>query len=332
MSADLQRIQSLLSHMANGEFHSGEYLGRCLGVSRAAVWKRLQEFTALGIEIECVRGKGYRLPGGCELISDAAIRAGLDSYLLQKLDLLKIEGIIDSTNKWLLRVLSQDQALALRGACIAEMQTAGQGRRGRIWQSPFGSNIYMSVVWPFVGGVTALSGLSLAVGVALVESLNALGVSGCQLKWPNDVLYKGKKIAGVLIEIAGDVSGECHAIVGVGLNVSMPVSAMTEVGQPWADIASICSSPPARNVLASSLLNHLIALLDTYESQGFVSYLYRWQNLNAHQGKRVVLSSGSVSTEGCVLGVSDIGALRLRLASGEERDFVGGEISLRDVS
>ncbi len=333
MTKVFSKAEALLSLLSDGAFYSGESLGQCLGVSRAAVWKRLEELKNIGVEVERVRGKGYRLVDGRPLLSSQKIRSRLSKEILENIDELHVEYSIDSTNRFLSRRVNENTSKPLIALCVAESQSAGQGRRGRQWQSPFGRNIYFSMAWPFSGGAASLSGLSLAVGVALVDALSCYDVSNAKLKWPNDILVENKKLAGVLIEIAGDAMGECHAIIGIGLNVAMPKSEMQSVDQPWTDLVSSLGVEPNvdRNVLVSSLIASLFPVLQKFEQHGFKPFQAEWLALNAHANKAIQLVSGKNVVEGVMCGVSSDGGVEIALADGKKQVFVGGEISLRGV-
>lgn len=325
------KAHALLNLIGDGNFYSGEALGQCLGVSRAAVWKRLEELKTAGVEVESIRGKGYRLLDGRPLLSKKNIQLYLDQQNAFSVDELHVDYVIDSTNRKLMRRIVENSHKPLRAVCVAEAQSAGQGRRGRQWQSPFGRNVYFSMSWPFSGGAASLSGLSLAVGVALIDALSAFDTNNIKLKWPNDVLLDNKKLAGVLIEIAGDAMGECHAIIGIGLNVAMPEEEMHSVDQPWTDLVSGLSVGPEidRNSLIASLIQSLGKMLFEFESEGFAPFYEQWMLLNAHANKPVQLVSGNKITQGVMLGITPDGGVRLKLENNEEQVFIGGEISLR---
>lgn len=325
------KAHALLNLIGDGNFYSGEALGQCLGVSRAAVWKRLEELKAAGVEVESVRGKGYRLLDGRPLLSKKNIQLYLDQQNAFSVDELHVDYVIDSTNRKLMRRIVENSHKPLRAVCVAEAQSAGQGRRGRQWQSPFGRNVYFSMSWPFSGGAASLSGLSLAVGVALIDALSAFDTNNIKLKWPNDVLLDNKKLAGVLIEIAGDAMGECHAIIGIGLNVAMPEEEMQSVDQPWTDLVSGLSVDPDidRNSLIALLIQSLGKMLFEFENEGFAPFYEQWMSLNAHANKPVQLVSGNKITQGVMLGITPDGGVRLKLENNEEQVFIGGEISLR---
>jgi BirA family biotin operon repressor/biotin-[acetyl-CoA-carboxylase] ligase len=317
----------LLPLLANGEFHSGQALAEALGVSRTAVWKQLNKLEVLGLEIESVKGRGYRIPGGVDLIDEQQVRAGLGHKAEPHLAELSIQEIIDSTNLEALRRIEQGARSGL--VCTAEQQSAGRGRRGRPWVSPFARNLYFSTVWEFTRGAAALEGLSLAVGVTVAHALHRHGFAEVKLKWPNDLLYRGAKLGGVLLEMVGDATGTCQVVVGIGLNVAMPRGAGDAIDQAWTDVAAMANGElPGRNQLLSTLLDELLPLLAHYESAGFSQWRQSWQALDAHAGKSVILSAGAEQVAGVARGVDERGALLLETSQGITPIY-GGEISLR---
>ena len=321
--ADLPPL-ALLELLSDGLNHSGQELAGLLGVSRTAIWKQLAKLDALGLELISQTGKGYCLVGGLDLLNADSISASLQMSASQKLSQLQLLTAIDSTNAFLMRQES-DAGISV---CFAEYQTAGRGRRGRQWVSPFASNIYLSLRISNSSGLGAFEGISLAVGVAVARSLKELGADDVQLKWPNDILWFGKKLGGILIEVVGDPSGVCHLVVGLGLNLKTTKSMVESIDQPWVALDSILAELPSRNQVAASLLNHLIPLLDTYEHQGFISYKDEWESLNAQADLAVDLLMGSQKVSGIMRGVNASGALLLETGKGIEV-FHGGEVSLR---
>jgi BirA family biotin operon repressor/biotin-[acetyl-CoA-carboxylase] ligase len=326
----LQRILSLLT---DGQFHSGQELGTALGISRAAVWKQLQKLQRLGISLQVIKGKGYCLEGGLDLLSDEVILQLLAPAAHSLLAKLEIRPVVDSTNAQALRNVSAGSGYV----CLAELQFAGRGRRGRIWVSPFGKNIYLSTVWTFYGGAAELEGLSLAVGVIIADVLRGFGLKDIELKWPNDILWRGRKLAGILIEMTGDAAGLCHVIVGIGINVAMPVNAASAIDQPWIDIQSILKAEQKnpneipRNTLVAGLLSDLLPMLQDYQSTRFLAFRSRWEALNAYAGAEVEVRAANTIVAGHLMGVTETGALRVRSSAGE-RVFYGGEVSLRPAS
>ena len=319
----------MLAMLGDSCFHSDVSLARRLGVSLQEIATQYQRLESLGLSLEFEKGRGYRLPGNVELLSNEIIRhhlEGADDPQLSLCD-LQIFRTIDSTNRY---AREQAGATDLTGSVIlSESQSAGRGRLGKVWESPFAANIYMSVIWRFETGANALQGLSLGVGVAVRRSLLDLGVVGIQLKWPNDIYCDGKKLGGILLEMIGDPSGECTVIIGLGLNVSMPVIAAQEINQPWTDLQTVAPFAVSRNVLVASLIKSLFKVLGDFPECGFAGYRDEWQFADLLKGSQGTVSNPSGSISGTILGVDSVGALRMQLASGEEQRFIGGELSLR---
>ncbi|NNG13031.1 MAG: bifunctional biotin--[acetyl-CoA-carboxylase] ligase/biotin operon repressor BirA [Halobacteria archaeon] len=317
----------LLKLLSDGHFHSGEALGAALGVSRMAVCKQARSLREQGLPLEVVRGKGYRLPGSLELLDDAVILAGLDPATRVQLTRLDTFLEIDSTNTWL-----RQQALdgAPSGSvCLAEMQHAGRGRCNRPWVSPFAANLYFSVLWRSDAGAAGLGGLSLVIGVALLRSLRACGIDAAGLKWPNDVLVDGAKLAGILIDVVGESSGPCSVIVGVGVNVSMPDAAATDIDQPWTDLCRLTGREHfPRNQLAAGMLDSSFSAIAEFEQSGLEPFLDEWRRFDVIDGREVSLRLPSERIQGRACGVDSGGALLVQTDTGRRR-FVSGEVSLR---
>jgi BirA family biotin operon repressor/biotin-[acetyl-CoA-carboxylase] ligase len=319
----------ILKLLADGELHSGEELGGALGVSRAAVWKqvqRLEQETAL--EVGSIRGRGYQLVQPLELLDADTIQAQLAPGALNLLAQLECHPCLDSTNEWALRLAQQNEALS--GLVVtAECQRAGRGRRGRSWVSPFGRNLYCSVLWRFEEGAAALEGLSLAVGLALANALDTVGVAGVQLKWPNDLVWQGRKLAGILVEMTGDPSGQVQAVVGFGINIGMrSTAAAAAIDQPWVDVEEIAGATISRNRLLGAALDELLPLLADYHTQRFTPWHGQWSARDALRDQRVRVMMGNTELCGTARGVSAQGALLVD-AAGERHTIYGGEISLR---
>ena len=333
MSGNQDKILDILK---DGQFHSGESLGEALGCSRTAVWKQLQKLESLGLSIESIKGTGYRVAGGFELLDAELMLSQIDSLATAQIANLEIFKSIDSTNKYA-REKAETQPSS-GSVILAEQQTAGRGRRGKTWVSPFAANIYLSIVWDFEQGAQALEGLSLAVGVAVKRALNAHGVESVQLKWPNDIYVDGQKLGGILLEMIGDPAGHCSVIIGVGINVAMPEDQAAAIDQDWTDVKTQmqlqqCGGKGAtrfsKNHLASALISEIIVLLRDFQSQGFSSYRDEWQGADAFYGKQAAITTPKQSISGVVRGVDPNGALRLELDDGKIETFIGGELSLR---
>ena len=321
-------VVKLIDVLADGQVHSGEELGELLGVSRTAVWKQIQKLTELDLVVESIKGRGYCLDGGVELLNAEAIKSLLAAEAQQQLKRLDIFSTVDSTNSVARRCAEKEDATGW--VVLAEQQTAGRGRRGRQWVSPYGRNLYLSVVWGFDGGAAALEGLSLAVGVAVKRAVTRCGVDDVTLKWPNDVLCNGAKLAGILLEMIGDPAGFCQVVIGVGINVSMPASQGEDIDQSWIDLSRASPETTLRNRVAACLLDELLPMLASYQQDGFTKYRQEWQACDAFQNKQVTLSTTNSAVTGFARGVSKSGAIAL-LVDGEMRYFNGGEVSLRGI-
>lgn len=314
---------ALLRLLQDGRFHSGEALGAALGVSRSAVWKQLQALQAeLSLPLHKVRGRGYQLATPLQLLDADLLNAQVGAPQWHAC----VMPSVDSTNAEALRLLPAAQTLPFY--VIAERQTSGRGRRGRSWVSPFGENLYYSLVVRVEGGMRQLEGMSLAVGLALLQVIRGFGVAEAGLKWPNDVLVGERKLAGILLELSGDPADVCHVVIGIGLNVNMLAADQGAIGQPWTSMRAELGRLLNRNELVSELNRQLSRYLDIQLRGGFAALQDEWQACHLWQGRPVALTAGGEPIEGEVLGVDRSGAIRLRV-DGAERSFSGGELSLR---
>lgn len=320
---------ALLQLLSDGETRSGEMLGRELGISRAAVWKQVEALRKKGIAIEVVAGKGYRLQEGLEPWDEAQLRTHMDPAAAALLDRLLILRTTASTNDdvaLLMREMQDSPDGAV--ACIAEEQTAGRGRRGREWFSPWGRSFYCSIGWVFPEGLPALEGLSLAIGVALARALARYGISGVQLKWPNDLVANGAKLGGVLIEVQAEAGGSCQAVIGIGLNLSLPPGSSQRLGRAVTDVRTLAGRPLSRNLLGGLLLQEVLLLLKDYSKNRFAGVREEWLALDALQDAPVVVTGLQMEVEGRARGVDGAGALLVETEAGLVR-VQAGEVSLR---
>jgi BirA family biotin operon repressor/biotin-[acetyl-CoA-carboxylase] ligase len=318
--------RDLLARLAQGPC-SGAALAKELGLTRAAVWKRIEALRADGVEIEARTGRGYALAAPVTLLDAGRIAALLPPSLRARWPVPEVVWEIDSTNAELIRRGADcPDGLAL----FAERQRGGRGRRGRHWASPLAANLYLSLHRRFDGGVAALGGLSLVVGIAVAEALRRLGYGAVALKWPNDLLADGRKLGGILIELGGEVGGPIQAVIGLGLNVRMPRAAAQAIDQPWTDLTALRpAAVPDRNALAAALLASLWPALDDFARDGLAPFLPRWAALDAFAGREVRLLLGDAVREGVALGIAADGGLRVRHGDGGERVYHSGEVSLR---
>lgn len=314
----------ILRTLSDGAFHSGEALAEKFGVSRATIWNALQGLDQLGVRLFKIRGRGYQLADPIEWLETHLIADYLGPSA-KHID-MQILDVAESTNSLLMQRVAQGG----NAQCIvAEMQTQGRGRRGRVWHGALGGSLTFSLLWRFNFGVSQLSGLSLAVGVALVRALNELGYSGVHLKWPNDLVHGYRKLGGVLIEIQGDAMGPSTAVIGVGLNLHLPEQVKNKIDQAMVDLNTIMQPAASRNALMGSALRHLAEMLVLFESEGFEALRAEWELVHAYHAKPVVIRMpDGAEIHGVVRSVASDGAIILDTASGERR-FGSGEISMR---
>lgn len=316
----------LLQLLADGNLHSGTELAGILGVSRTAVWKQLQHLENLGLDVETVRGHGYRLRTPLDLLRRDSIVACLPSAVASQVA-LDVREAVDSTNQCL---MAQQQLLNHYHACIAEQQLNGRGRRGRVWNSPFARNLYLSLACETDGTTEAIQGVTLTAGVAVAEALEALGVGGVELKWPNDVWLNGQKVAGILTELQGTVQERFRLVIGVGLNVYMSDSEVV-IDQPWTSLARERQVPAGgRNRIAGEIIDRLVSRLEKQESIASEGFRRAWDRRDALSGKTVTVKGKALV--GVAQGIDAAGQLRLLTESGAEETLNAGEVSIKVAS
>ncbi len=259
----------------------------------------------------------------------AAMRAAMPTYAVSRIASLDIVDSIDSTNSELLRRETPARGIA---ALFAEHQTGGRGRQGRVWASPPGSNLYLSVARCFDGTLARLGGLSLVAGIAAGEALRALGADTLRLKWPNDLVTVDgealRKLGGMLVE-ADLQDGRPRAVVGLGVNLRMPTTAAVGIDQPWTDLQALLGDAlPPRNRVAAVVLATLAEHLDRFDAEGLTPFLPRFAALDALRDAEIVATIGDRTLAGVAAGIADDGALRLRTGDGE-RLLRAGEVSVR---
>lgn len=322
-----EAARNLLLALTTHTACSGSELAARAGVTRAAVWKQVEALREAGVAIEARAGSGYRLQAPIELLDAQSITACLPAHVRERLGAIAVHWQLDSTNSELLRRASTDaQPIA---ACLAERQTHGRGRRGRAWHTPLAGGLALSLRWRFDAGMASLAGLSLATGVAVVEALAACGIHNVALKWPNDVVSDGRKLAGILVELAGDALGPCHAVIGIGINLRLDAAAIAAIDQPVTDLATLAGSAmPGRNAFAAAVLVHLVDTLERFTAHGFTTFAEAFAAHDDLHGRRVVVSTGGGRREGIAAGVDALGRLRVTC---DDQDIVvdSGEVSVR---
>jgi len=307
MNKNLKRLINILN---DGQYHSGSSLGNKLNITRTAVWKFINQLKDYGLSIDTIKTKGYCLQQPLILLNARNIAPPCP---------IKIFDSITSTNDYVKTVKKSPFI------CLAEQQTAGRGRLGRNWYSPFGLNIYLSCLWDFNKDISELSGLSLITGLATIKTLTAY-TKDLKIKWPNDILYKDKKLAGILVEINAETHGSSQAIIGIGLNVNMPGA--INRAPTWISLMDIVKKPQDRNKLTSKLINQLWNYLNKFEKHGLKSFLSEWEKYDYLKNKKIKLMHGEKSIGGEACGINDQGHLLVKHRNGNVVAYSSGDTSI----
>ncbi|WP_311752843.1 bifunctional biotin--[acetyl-CoA-carboxylase] ligase/biotin operon repressor BirA [Proteus columbae] len=311
----------LIELLADGNIHSGEQLGESLGMTRAGINKHIQTLRSWGIDVQTVAGKGYQLDAPMNLLNVDSVNKNI------KGEPASVIPVIDSTNQYLIQRICE---LKSGDVCIAEYQSAGRGRRGRQWISPFGRNLYLSMYWKLDQGPAAAIGLSLVVGVIMAEVLQKLGAEGVKVKWPNDLYLNDKKLSGILVELTGKTGDVAHIVTGIGINIAMSKNQNEAINQQWINLEQV-GIKIDRNELACEITNALRDAFVQFEKQGLSVFIERWKRLDNFMDRRVKLIIGEKEIFGIAKGINDQGALLLE-QDGKIIPYIGGEISLRSAS
>jgi BirA family biotin operon repressor/biotin-[acetyl-CoA-carboxylase] ligase len=320
-----ETLYALIALLSDGRFHSGETLGQSLGIGRAAVWKSLQRLPALGLEFHAVSGRGYRLQQPIELLDESIISSLVHDPVKTALSALQLFPVIDSTSQYLKQ--AAETGASSGTVCVAEYQSAGRGRRGRYWHSPYGSNLYFSVLWRFSDSMSHLGGLSLAIAVAMVRCFDSLGAIGIGIKWPNDIVTRQGKLAGILVDVAGESSGPCYAVIGIGVNYAMSPSVGSVIDQAWTHLRAT-GVEAGRNEVVVRLLENIYQAVTLYERSGFQPFREEWQRWDVLHNQTVTIHLPNESRDGIAMGIDESGMLMVE-HQGMIRHYASGEVSLR---
>lgn len=323
----MNTVNSVLRILTDGRFHSGSALGEALSISRAAVWKAVQKLQQeWQIKINAVPGRGYQLAVPLTLLDKDAILLAMAPETKSRLQGIQVLWSVDSTNRYILEQTSNE--VVPGWAVLAEHQSAGRGRRGRHWVSPFGRNLYLSLLWKFELDAAQLSGLSLAIAVAITRALTKLGINDVMLKWPNDLLWQERKLCGVLLEMKGEASGPWQVVTGIGMNVNMDAKTAEEIGQPWVDLRSILGRNIDRNQLAALVLSELLNAMEQFQHSGIRPFVAEWSARDRCRDQLVELHFPDRVIQGVARGIDSAGALLLE-SKGVVKSYHAGEVSLR---
>lgn len=317
--------QDLLIRLLNQDgAQSGTAIGDALGVSRVAVQKRIQHLVDNGLPIAAVSGKGYSLLDDVRLLEQQELLSFMQhTESLTSVDVLQT---VRSTNSYLL-----EQAINVGTAkvCVAEAQTSGRGRRGNDWQSAPYRNIMLSMSWGFSNWPETVTGLGLAVALVVVEHLNSAYDLDVRIKWPNDLMIGQNKLGGILIDVAGESSGSCNVVIGLGLNVHQPDWSRQSSAYQWQDLHSL-GVTPNRNQLVANIVDGWQTMLSEFNVSGFGPLAVRWNALSSYENKQICVGNNDGERiVGRMVGVDAVGALLVESADGHTHRFVDSSVSVR---
>lgn len=312
-----------LFHCHEGEYLSGERISRELGVSRTAIWKRIEQLRGLGYQIQAIPSRGYRLSASPDILLPGEIKSGLDTKRIGCE--VFYYPMTDSTN---IRAHELAKSGAVEGTVVvADRQDAGKGRLGRRWESPPGVNLYASIVLrPAIpprhaAQLTFLSAAAVACSVAAVTGLAPT------VKWPNDVLLGGRKVAGLLNELDAETERVHYLILGIGVNLNMTLEQFPDdLRYPATSLALETGKKIQRLAFTRILLRNLDRLYDLYHEQGFPAVLENWQKYFELVGREVEVDCQEYLLRGTVLGLDEDGALLLRLPDDTKRRVLSGDV------
>ena len=322
-------VARVFSALSGGEFTSGEALAEKLGVSRSAVWKAVGTLKDLGATLHAVRNRGYRLVTGGEPLDAARIRARLPRELEGRVCQLDVAWSVQSTNTVLLSRPNPPAGFA--EALLAEYQTHGRGRRGRIWVAPPGGAICMSLSWTFQQAPEDLGALGLAIGVCTLRALNEFDLAGVGLKWPNDILVDGRKLGGILIDLRAESAGPACVVIGLGLNVALGSNLLRKIavtGLPATDLLTAGMERPCRNSLAAAVIAACLRGLPEFERQGLRPFVEEWRAADVLRGRPVEVHAAHGMVRGLARGIDVHGGFLIETAQGVRR-FISGDVTVR---
>ncbi|HTU67098.1 MAG TPA: biotin--[acetyl-CoA-carboxylase] ligase [Steroidobacteraceae bacterium] len=320
--------QRVFQRLDDREFRSGESLAADLEVTRAAVWKAVEQLRELGVGLDASTNKGYRLAPGVSALVPERIADALPEAVRARIEALLVEWTVESTNTRLLESLPPPAGST--AVLLAEHQTGGRGRRGRGWIAPPGGAICLSLNWQYADMPADLAALSLVVGLCAAGALREAGVD-VTVKWPNDLVTGSGKLGGILIEMRAEAGGPVHVVIGIGLNVlldDVARAAVKAAGNTADDIRSHVAAVPDRNAVVAALLARLVPALDSFPRTGLTPWLDRWHEADALRDREVRIENAGEITRGVARGIDAHGALLVETPGGVQR-FISGEVTVR---
>ena len=321
----LSNLIRLISRISEAEFVSGQVLAAEFNVSRTTISSWMAQLDSFGLEINKVQGKGYRLQSPVKLLNKELIVDYLGMDVAQRFNVINIVAEATSTNQIALQSNYPDERWHLSAT---EYQSAGKGRRGKVWQSPFGANLLFTLGMKRHWEPDVLYLASLLAGLALAEVISNRVVEDAlvQVKWPNDLYINGRKLAGILCELQGSPVDEALLVVGIGVNV---FSKPTAVDVPAAMLDDYADAPIDRNELLAEISRRIVTQFERAQTGELTMLTQEWQRYDYLKNKEVKVLLGEQVFFGVASGINSKGELLLRLADGTNRSFNGGEVTVR---
>jgi len=328
-AAAVSLAQRVFGTLADGALHSGERLAAEQAVSRSAIWKAIGALQALGLEIEAAPHLGYRLAQPVAPLDATRIVALLRPEVRARLRQAEVAWTLDSTNAVLLA--RTEPPAGQFDFLAAEYQASGRGRRARPWFAPPGGALCLSLVWSFDALPAGAAALSLAVGVCARRVLERAGAAPVQLKWPNDLYARERKLGGILIELRAESAGPAMVVIGIGINCALGAALTCRVqasGTEPIDLAALGHRTCNRNQLAARLLDEIVQGVVDFEAHGLSGFAPEWRAADALADRRVAVSTPAGTFVGVARGIDLDGALRVE-GQGGLRRFNSGEVTVR---
>ena len=317
----------VLRRLASGQVLAVESLARELGERVESLCEDMEALRARGLEVEVLSHGRMRLRSPFEMLDRDAILPWLGASSRRALQNLEVLFEVGSTNQYLLDLAREGQAAAPR-ACLVEVQSAGRGRGGRPFFSALGGSVLLSILWPVGLSPADLLGLSPAVAVAVARALESEGVERIGLKWPNDVLVRGRKACGILLEIGQDRRERRVLVAGIGINVNVTSSTGREIDQPWTDLHRELGRIPSRNRIAGRVIDQVMGAVRVYLEHGFGPFRSEYQARDVLEGSEVRLVQAATEFRGMGRGLDEKGALLVE-AAGRVTAHLSGDVSVR---
>ncbi len=326
--------QTVFAQLSDGEFHSGEMLAEAVGVTRSAVWKAIEQLREAGLQIDAHTNKGYRLARPTEALDGLVIRNHLPTSVRERCA-IEVVWEIDSTN---LALLSRAAPEPHRyEVFLAENQTGGRGRRGRVWQARLGSSLCLSIATSFDPLPRDLPALTLVVGLQVRAALLKSAAKGIRLKWPNDLVIETSearlaKVGGILVELRAEAGGAAQVVIGIGLNLSLDDqdrAAIATLGNAAASLADCGVDAHARNRLVADIVSDCVIGLERFRLEGFVPFKESWPSADALRDQPITVHDVNGERRGIARGIDAQGALSLECADGSHELVMAGDVSVR---